>query len=102
MSSEIALDYTDVLKAYQNKSGELLTQLITAEAKVNASAGIIKDLKNQIVELKSQNSLLESKNNVLESQKQEVSRLNQKLSKSTPKPTKKTSASTDVVVDYNS
>jgi len=101
MSSEITLDYTDVLKAYQNKSGELLTQLITAEAKLHASTSIITELKKKISELTSQNNLLESKNNVLESQKEEVSRLSQKLSKSTPRSTKKTSASTDVVVDYN-
>jgi len=102
MSSEFSLDYTDVLKAYQNKSSELLTQLITAEAKLHASTSIITELKKKISELTSQNNLLESKNNVLESQKEEVSRLSQKLSKSTPRSTKKTSASTDVVVDYNS
>jgi len=101
MSSEFSLDYTDVLKAYQNKSSELLTQLITAEAKLHASTSIITELKNKISELTSQNNLLESKNNVLESQKEEVSRLSQKLSKSTPKTTRKTSEK-DIVVDYNS
>jgi len=101
MSSEFSLDYTDVLKAYQNKSSELLTQLITAEAKLHASTSIITELKKKISELTSQNNLLESKNNVLESQKEEVSRLSQKLSKSTPRSTKKTSEK-DIVVDYNS
>lgn len=114
MSSEIALDYTDVLKAYQNKSTELLGQLITSEAKLNASAGIIKQLNTKIEELTSQNKLLVSRNNLLESQKEEVSRLGQKLSKSVPKPSRKSSTSkaysdpteetsvVDTVIDYNS
>ena len=67
MSSEVNLDYTDVLKAYQNKSTELLSQLITSEAKLNASAGIIKQLNTKIEELISQNKLLVSRNDLLES-----------------------------------
>lgn len=51
MTSEINLEYGDVLKAYQSKSGELLTQLITAEAKLNASAALILSLREKIGQL---------------------------------------------------
>lgn len=78
MSGEITLDYTDVLKAYQNKSGELLTQLITTEARLSASTSIISDLKKRISELEVEN---------------------EKLKKSTSR-TKK--LQTEKVVDYNS
>ena len=78
MTSEISLEYGDVLKAYQTKSGELLTQLITAEAKLNASVGLISSLKERINQLEIEN---------------------QKLQKSFNRPKKST---TDNVVDYNS
>lgn len=78
MTSEISLEYGDVLKAYQSKSGELLTQLITAEAKLNASAGLIASLKEKIGQLELEN---------------------QKLQKSSTRPKK---SSTEDVVDYNS
>ena len=77
MSSEINLDYADVLKAYQSKSGELLTQLITAEAKLNASVNLIMTLKNRVSELELEN---------------------QKLQKSSSRNKK---SATDNVVDYN-
>jgi len=77
MSNEISLDYADVLKAYQSKSGELLTQLITVEAKLNTSTGIIEKLNNKI-------SALEAEN--------------QKLIKTSNRPKK---SSTDIVSDYN-
>jgi hypothetical protein len=77
MTSEISLEYGDVLKAYQSKSGELLTQLITAEAKLNASAALILSLKEKIDQLELEN---------------------QKLQKSSTRPKK---SSTDEVVDYN-
>ena len=48
MNSGIDLSYEDVLKSYQQKSGELLTQLITAEAKLNASASLIISLKERV------------------------------------------------------
>jgi len=78
MTSEISLEYGDVLKAYQSKSGELLTQLITAEAKLNASAALILSLKEKINQLEVEN---------------------QKLQKSSSRSKKST---TDSVVDYNS
>lgn len=78
MSTEISLEYGDVLKAYQTKSGELLTQLITAEARLNASAALVLTLKNRISELELENEKL------------------QKVSSKTKK------SSTDSVVDYNS
>ena len=48
MSGEINISYEDVLKAYQLKSGELLTQLITAEAKINSYSNVISDLTKKI------------------------------------------------------
>lgn len=78
MSSEISLEYGDVLKAYQTKSSELLTQLITAEARLNASAALIVSLKNTILELEKEN---------------------EKLQKSSNRSKK---SSTDTVVDYSS
>ena len=67
MASEIGLEYGDVLKAYQSKSGELLTQLITAEARLNASAALILSLRGRIEQLELEN---------------------QKLQKSSPRPKK--------------
>ena len=77
MASEINLEYGDVLKAYQSKSGELLTQLITAEAKLNASAALILSLKERINQLEVEN---------------------EKLQKSSSRSKKST---TDNVTDYN-
>jgi hypothetical protein len=77
MTSEIGLEYGDVLKAYQSKSGELLTQLITAEAKLNASAALILSLKEKIGQLELEN---------------------QNLQKTSSRSKKST---TDTVVDYN-
>lgn len=79
MSSEISLEYGDVLKAYQTKSGELLTQLITAEAKLNASVALISSLRGVVEELQLEN---------------------QKLKKSSTR-SKKSSSEIDKVVDYN-
>ena len=79
MNTEISLEYGDVLKAYQTKSGELLTQLITAEARLNASAALIMSLKERISQLEKEN---------------------EKIQKSSIR-VKKTSAETDTVVDYN-
>ena len=78
MNSGIDLSYEDVLKSYQQKSGELLTQLITAEAKLNASASLIISLKERVEELELKN---------------------QKLQKS---PTRSKKSPVDNVVDYNS
>ena len=80
MSTEINLEYSDVLKAYQAKANELLTQLITAEARLNASAGLIDKLNVIIEELKKENISL------------------QKLSTKGKKPLTNT---TDTIVDYN-
>lgn len=81
MSTEINLEYGDVLKAYQNKVNELMVQLITAEAKLNASAGVVNKLDEQILHLQSEN---------------------EKLKKVATKGTKKSSAeSVDNVVDFN-
>lgn len=81
MSTEISLEYGDVLKAYQNKVNELMVQLITAEAKLNASAGVVNKLSEQVSQLESEN---------------------EKLKKVATKGTKKSSAeSVDNVVDFN-
>ena len=77
MSGEINISYEDVLKAYQLKSGELLTQLITAEAKINSYS-------NAIIGLTDKMKTLELENNKLK------------------KPITKTKkSSTDNVTDYN-
>jgi hypothetical protein len=77
MSGEINISYEDVLKAYQLKSGELLTQLITAEAKINSYS-------NAIIELTGKMKTLELENNKLK------------------KPITKTKKSSiDNVTDYN-
>jgi hypothetical protein len=78
MSNEISLEYGDVLKAYQSKSSELLTQLITAEAKLNASAVYVTNLQAKISELE-----------------KEI----QKYQKSSTTKAKKTAS--DEVIDYN-
>lgn len=78
MTNEISLEYGDVLKAYQSKSSELLTQLITTEAKLNASVSLIFSLKERITELESEN---------------------EKIQKSNSRSKKST---IDTVVDYNS
>ena len=80
MASEIGLEYGDVLKAYQSKSGELLTQLITAEARLNASATLILSLRGMIEQLELEN---------------------EKLQKSSSR-SKKSSTEVDNVVDYSS
>lgn len=83
MSTEINLEYGDVLKAYQAKTNELLTQLITAEARLNASAGLIDRLSVRIEELQ-----------------KETTRL-QKLSTKGKKPVINTTDTTDTIIDYN-
>jgi peptidoglycan hydrolase CwlO-like protein len=80
MSTEINLEYGDVLKAYQSKTNELLTQLITAEARLNASAGLIDKLNAIIEELQKENTSL------------------QKLSAKSKKPLTNT---TDTITDYS-
>ena len=80
MSTEINLEYGDVLKAYQSKTNELLTQLITAEARLNASAGLIDKLNAIIEELQKENTSL------------------QKLSAKGKKPLTNT---TDTITDYS-
>lgn len=55
MNTEISLDYNDVLKAYQTKCSELLSQMITVEAKLNASTALILRLQNKIGQLEEEN-----------------------------------------------
>lgn len=83
MVSEISLEYGDVLKAYQSKSGELLTQLITAEAKLNASAAIISKMRERIGELELENQSI------------------QKSSSRSKKTSTTSDNKTDIVTDYN-
>ena len=78
---EINLEYTDIIKAYQSKTTELMNQVITAEAKLNASAGFINKLKLKIVELEEENK---------------------RLKKPLSKPNKKTElVQEETVIDYN-
>lgn len=79
MSGEINISYEDVLKAYQLKSGELLTQLITAEAKINSYSNVISDLTEKINQL-------------------ELKIEEDKIKKSTTKTKRST---IDKVIDYN-
>jgi len=79
MSGEINISYEDVLKAYQLKSGELLTQLITAEAKINSYSNVISDLTKKINQL-------------------ELKIEEDKIKKSTTKTKRPT---IDKVIDYN-
>lgn len=76
MNGGIDLSYENVLKAYQKKSGELLTQLVTTEARLFASENLVLELRNKITEL--------------ENNQQKI----------VPKPTR-SKKSTDTIVDYN-
>jgi len=78
---EINLDYADIIKAYQSKVTELLNQVITAEAKFNASAGYIAKLKTRIQELEAENKKLSSLK--------------------TTKSSKNTEQKSETVIDYN-
>ena len=76
MNGGIDLSYENVLKAYQKKSGELLTQLVTTEARLFASENLVLELRNKIIELE------------------------KKQQKTIPKSTR-SKKSTDTIVDYN-
>jgi hypothetical protein len=76
MNGGIDLSYENVLKAYQKKSGELLTQLVTTEARLFASENLVLELRNKIAEL--------------ENTQQKI----------VPKSTR-SKKSTDTIVDYN-
>ena len=76
MNGGIDLSYENVLKAYQKKSGELLTQLVTTEARLFASDNLVLELRNKIIEMEK----------------------NQQ--KTIPKSTR-SKKSTDTIVDYN-
>jgi Skp family chaperone for outer membrane proteins len=78
--SEIVVDYPDLIKAYQAKLSGLLNELITAEAKFNASAGVIKKLDEKILKLEEENK---------------------KLQKSNSRSNKRTEQKTEAVIDYN-
>ena len=81
--NELGIEYGDAIKAYQNKVNELISQLITAEAKLIASANFINKLSLKVQELEEQNQELSS-------------------SKTTRKTTKVKQESEDNVIDYNS
>jgi predicted nucleic-acid-binding protein len=54
------VEYTDIIKAYQVRTTDFLNQLITAEAKLNASATFIKNLQKKIKQLEEENLKLNS------------------------------------------
>lgn len=85
MSYEV--DYTDIIRAYQLKTTEFMNQIITAEAKLNASAGLIKKLEEKILELETENSKLNSQKTVR--QKKSVSKTQTNISEP------------DNIIDYN-
>lgn len=55
MNGSIDISYEDVLKAYQKKSSDLLSQLITTEARLIASDNLILELKTKIETLEGLN-----------------------------------------------
>ena len=61
MNGGIDISYEDVLKAYQKKSSELLTQLVTTEAKLIASENLVLELKNKIIELENSSQKVTTK-----------------------------------------
>lgn len=69
---EINLEYTDIIKAYQVKTTEFLNQIITAEAKLNASAAFINKLKERIVQLEEENKKLQKTSSKSTSKKSPV------------------------------
>lgn len=58
MSYEYSIEYADVIKAYQTKLNEFMTQLIAAEAKVNAATNIIEKLNSENLQLQDENQKL--------------------------------------------
>ena len=58
MSYEYSIEYTDVIKAYQTKLNEFMTQLIATEAKVNAATNIIEKLNAENLQLRDENQKL--------------------------------------------
>ena len=50
-----------MLKAYQKKSSELLTQLVTTEAKLIASENLVLELRNKIIELENSSQKVATK-----------------------------------------
>ena len=61
MNGGIDISYEDVLKAYQKKSSELLTQLVTTEAKLIASENLVLELRNKIIELENSSQKVTTK-----------------------------------------
>lgn len=71
--NELNIEYGDVIKAYQNKVNDLTSQLITAEAKLIASANFINKLTARLEELETENNKLANKTKkVTTKQKEEV------------------------------
>lgn len=69
---EINLEYTDIIKAYQVKTTEFLNQIITAEAKLNASAAFINKLKERIIQLEEENKKIQKTSSKSTSKKSPV------------------------------
>jgi len=65
------VEYTDIIKAYQVRTTDFINQLITAEAKLNASAGFIMKLQERIMELEAENAKLSSPTKTTRSRKSE-------------------------------
>lgn len=80
--SEISLEYGDVLKVYQTKCNDFLTQVITAEARLVASTNHINKLNSKINDLEDELK---------------------KVQKTSSKSSKKSSNEevSDEVIDYN-
>ena len=59
--SDIIVEYPDLVKAYQAKLSGLMNELITAEAKFNASANVVKKLDQRVEELEQEIKKLQKK-----------------------------------------
>lgn len=54
MSNEFSIEYSDIIRVYQNKVSDLINQVVAAEAKVVASERIMQDMSAKIEELQGQ------------------------------------------------
>lgn len=62
MGYEYNIEYADVIKAYQSKLNDLMSQLITSESKLNAAANVIEKINQYNEELQKENEKLKKSN----------------------------------------
>jgi len=54
MANEFNIEYSDIIRVYQNKVSDLINQVVAVEAKVVASERIIQNMSAKIEELQGQ------------------------------------------------